>query len=204
MKVDDISQILDEMNRVAKDENRSVIHPFESPYITLGTGTLGLEFMKQVPELDAVIVPIGGGGLASGVSCAVKQINPKCAVYGVEPKGARSMSISLEQGKASALVDPPKSIADSLCAPRAEPYSFSICQKYIDEVVLVKDEELQNAMKIMFNDLKLIVEPAGAASTAALLGPLKTRCEGLRVGIIVCGSNIDLETFYDLVNGRIT
>ena len=137
VQIDDISQILDRMNTVAQDESRTIMHPFENPYITIGTGTLGLEFMQQVTNLDAVIVPIGGGGLASGVACAVKQINPSCKVYGVEPTGANSMRLSLDKGKPVKLPDGPISIADSLCAPKAEPYSFEMCQRYLDDVVLV-------------------------------------------------------------------
>lgn len=197
-QIDSISQILDEMNRVAKEENRTVMHPFENPFVTLGTATLGWEFMQQAPDLDAVIVPIGGGGLASGVACAVKQINPKCKVYGVEPVGANTMRLSIDRKKPVSLENGPKSIADSLCAPRAEPYSFSVCQKYLDDVVLIEDDEMRNAMRVLFSDLKLVTEPAGAAATAALLGPLKEKCSQLNVGIIACGSNIDLQTFQKL------
>ncbi len=93
----------------------------------------------------------------------------------------------------------PKSIADSLSSPRTEPYSFSVCQKYLDDVVLIEDDEMRRGMKVLFEDLKLAAEPAGAAATAALLGPLKDQCKGLKVGIIVCGSNIDTDTFNFLV-----
>ncbi|MCB0332354.1 MAG: threonine/serine dehydratase [Bdellovibrionales bacterium] len=196
--VDCISQILDEMHRVAKQESRTVMHPFEHPAITLGAGTLGVEFLEQVSDLDVVIVPIGGGGLASGVSCAIKEINPKCEVYGVEPVGANSMQLSIEQGSAVALQIPPKSIADSLCSPKAESYSFAVCQKYLDGVVLIEEGEIVEAMRILFEEGKVAVEPAGAAATAALLGPLRKRCLGRRVGVIVCGSNIDVETFFGL------
>ncbi len=194
--VDCISQILDEMHRVAEQEGRTVMHPFESPAITLGAGTLGLEFLDQVPSLDVVIVPIGGGGLASGVACAIKEANSNCEVYGVEPVGANSMQLSIEQGRAIVLHPPPKSIADSLCSPKAESYSFAVCQKYLDGVVLVEEQEIVQAMRILFEEGKLAVEPAGAAATAALLGPLRERCIGRRVGVVVCGSNIDVETFF--------
>ncbi len=200
IQVENISLVLDEMRRVAEVENRAIMHPFENPFVTLGTATLGYEFLNQAPDLDAVIVPIGGGGLASGVASAVKQINPRCKVYGVEPTGANAMSLSLQAGHSLRLPNGPRSIADSLSAPCTEPYSFSICQRYLDDVVLIEDDEMRAAMKILFEDLKLAVEPAGAAATAALLGPLKQRCKGLRVGIIVCGSNIDTETFHTFLN----
>ena len=200
IQVENISLVLTEMRRIAEIENRTIMHPFENPLVTLGTGTLGYEFINQVPDLDAVIVPIGGGGLASGVACAVKQINPHCKVYGVEPSGANSMTLSLAAGHPLTLPNGPRSIADSLSAPCTEPYSLSICQRFLDDVVLIEDDEMRTAMKILFEDLKLAVEPAGAAATAALLGPLKDRCIGLKTGIIVCGANIDTETFHSLLN----
>jgi len=200
IQLESLSVLLNEMRRIAEIENRAIMHPFENPLVTLGTATLGLEFLTQDPGLDALIVPIGGGGLASGVSCAAKQMNPRCKVYGVEPVGANSMALSLLEGHSVTLPGGPRSIADSLSAPCTEPYSFSVCQKYLDDVVLIEDDEMRKAMRILFEDLKLAVEPAGAAATAALLGPLKERCKGLRVGIIVCGANIDTETFHSLLN----
>ena len=200
VQVENISLVLDEMRRIAEVENRTIMHPFENPLVTLGTGTLGYEMLNQAPDLDAIIVPIGGGGLASGVACAVKQMRPGCKVYGVEPTGANAMSLSLAAGHPLTLPGGPKSIADSLSAPCTEEYSFSMCQRFLDEVVLIEDDEMRAAMRILFEDLKLAVEPAGAAATAALLGPLKDRCKGLRTGIIVCGTNIDIETFHSLLN----
>jgi threonine dehydratase len=202
VQVESIADVLDTMATIAHDENRTVIHPFENSYITLGTGTLGCELIADKPDLDIVIIPIGGGGLASGVSAAIKQISPRCKVFGVEPIGADSMSQSLKSGEPMKLKNGPKSIADSLCAPRAEPYSFSVCQKFLDDVVLIRDHEMQIAMDLLFHDLKLAVEPAGAAATAALIGPLREKCRGQKVGVIICGSNIDLETFYRLVGTK--
>lgn len=199
MQVENIADVLDVMVKVAEEEGRTIVHPFESENITLGTGTLGAEFMEQVPDLEAVIVPIGGGGLASGVACAVKQANPNCKVYGVEPRGANSMSLAFESGETGILIGGPKSIADSLSAPYSAPYSYRICRKFIDEIVLIEDDEMRRAMKILFEDLKLAVEPAGAASTAALIGPLKDKCADKKVGLIICGANIGTETFFDLI-----
>lgn len=202
MQVDTIADVLDEMERVAEAEGRAVVHPFEGHDITLGTGTLGYEFMQQVPDLEVVIVPIGGGGLASGVACAVKQMNPNCSVYGVEPSGANTMHLAFESGQTGKLPGGPKSIADSLSAPYSAPYSYGVCKRYIDDLVTIEDDDMRDAMKLLFEDLKLAVEPAGAASTAALLGPLKDRCVDKKVGLIVCGANIGTETFFDLIKGR--
>lgn len=191
-----ISDVLLKMSELAARDGSVVIHPFENPQITLGTATLGMEFMQQAGPLDAVIVPVGGGGLASGVASVVKQLSPQTRVYGVEPESAASLSYSLQQGRASRLPNPPKSIADSLCAPCSEPYSFALCRRYLDDVVLVSDHEVSRAVGVLFKHLKLAVEPAGAVATAALLGPLRERCAARKVGVIVCGANIDLATHY--------
>jgi threonine dehydratase len=148
--------------------------------------------------LDAVIVPIGGGGLCAGIAAAVKQALPACAVYGVEPEGADTMSRSLRSGRPESL-DRVRTIADSLGAPHAAPYSLALCQRFVDDVVLVDDDAICRAMALLFADMKLACEPAGATATAALRGPLAGRLAGKRVGVIVCGSNIDAATFHQQV-----
>src|SRR6266851_2726629 len=160
----------------------------------LGTATMGLEICEQARELDAVIVPIGGGGLCAGVASAVKQILPRCAVYGVEPEGADSMHRSFASGKPES-IDAVRTIADSLGAPHAAPYSFALCRRYVDRLVKVDDGALRSAMGLLFRSAKLAVEPAGAAATAALCGPLRETLSGKRVAVIVCGANIDAPTF---------
>lgn len=191
---EDIHEAFRLAHEVEVQEGRTMIHAFDGPLIAQGTATIGLEFISQVPRLDAVIVPIGGGGLCAGVAAAIKQINPGCLVYGVEPFGADVMYQSL-------LADHPgeiesvRSIADSLGAPHALPYSFGVCKRFVDEIVRVNDEALRKAMFYLFRDMKLVTEPATAASTAALLGPLRERLNGKRVGLIVCGANIDPATY---------
>jgi len=196
--VDDVHQAFDEVERIEREEGRFFVHPFEGREVALGTGGVGLELAGQVPGLDAVIVPIGGGGLAAGVSTAVKQAVPGCAVYGVEPEGADTMHRSFAAGTPQA-IDRVRTIADSLGAPHAAPYSFGLCRRFVDELVKVDDDALRSAMALLFREAKLAVEPAGAAATAALLGPLRERLAGRRVGLIVCGANIDSETFCSLL-----
>lgn len=191
---DDVHRAFDEVRRIEKDEVRSFVHPFEGKLTALGTATVGLELAEQVEPLDAVIVPIGGGGLCAGVATAVKHAQPGCEVFGVEPEGADTMHRSFAAGTPQAL-ESVETIADSLAAPHAAPYSFSLCQRFVDDLVKVSDQELRNAMRLMFDEAKLAVEPAGAAAIAALVGPLRERLRGKRVGIIVCGSNIDQATF---------
>jgi threonine dehydratase len=154
--------------------------------------------MRQVPKLDAVIVPVGGGGLAGGIAAAVKQIDPTCQVFGIEPFGADAMYQSFRAG-ATARLDKVDTIADSLGAPYSLPYSYGVCRRFVDDIVRVWDEEMCRAMHHLYRDMKLVCEPAAAAATAALLGPLRSRLDGKRVALIVCGSNIDPVRFGELV-----
>lgn len=179
-------------------EARPLIHPFEGLQTAIGTATLGLEFMEQVPDLDAVVVPIGGGGLCAGVSAAVKLVNPDCLVIGVEPVGADSMHRSFAAGSPQA-IERVATIADSLGAPYALPISYALCRDHVDDLVLVDDDALRAAMRFLLEQAKLAVEPAGAAATAALLGPLRDRLAGRKVGLIVCGANIDAASFARLI-----
>jgi threonine dehydratase len=190
----DVHAAFEEGERIEREEGRAFIHPFEGRGTVMGTATVGLELATQVADLDAVIVPIGGGGLCAGVSTAVKLLQPSCRVFGVEPVGADSMHRSFASGKPES-IDRVRTIADSLGAPYALPYSFSLCRANVDELVKIDDAEIVAAMRLMFEDVKLAVEPAGAAAVAALRGPLAERLRGQRVGVVVCGTNIDAQTF---------
>ncbi len=196
--VSDVHAGFRRVKEIQETESRAFIHPYEGLRVSLGTATLGLEFMEQLPDLDAVVVPIGGGGLASGVSAAVKQTRPDCMVFGVEPFGADTMYRSFASGSPAA-IDSIATIADSLGAPFATPMSYALCRAHIDELVRVTDQELVAAMRFLLEQARLAVEPASAASTAALLGPLRERLAGRRVGLIVSGANIDAATFVRLV-----
>jgi threonine dehydratase len=186
-----------EAERIAEEEGRTLIHPFEGKDVTLGTGGVGLEFIEAVSDLDAVIVSVGGGGLISGVAAAIKQINPHCAVYGVEPAGAASMSLSLAEGRPITL-GKVTTVADSLAPPMALPFAFSVIAHFVDDIVTVSDDEICAAMAIYQEEAKLAVEPAAAAALAGAIGPLRQRLIGKRIGIVVCGANIDSETFLAL------
>jgi threonine dehydratase len=192
--VDDVHRAFARVREIEAQEGRAFIHPFEGPLTALGTATMGLEICEQARDLDAIIVPIGGGGLCAGVAAAVKQLLPRCEVYGVEPAGADSMHRSFASGKPES-IDAVRTIADSLGAPHAAPYSFALCRRYVDRLVKVDDDALRSAMALLFRSAKLAVEPAGAAATAALCGPLRSTLDGKRVAVIVCGANIDALTF---------
>ena len=191
---EDVHRGFDAVKEIERAEGRTLIHPFEGPIVARGTATVGLEFMRQVPDLDAVVVPVGGGGLIAGIAAAVKAINPDCAVVGVEPEGADTLSRSLAAGE-PVRIDQVNTIADSLGAPYAAAYSFGLARQFVDRVVTISDDEMRAGMALLFHEMKLAVEPAGAATTAGLLGPLREPLAGKRVGLIVCGANIDLASF---------
>lgn len=186
------------VEKIAAAEGRSFIHPFEGENVVLGTGGLGLEILDAVPDLDAVLVAIGGGGLISGVAAAIKQVNPACQVYGVEPAGADLMKRSIAAGAPQTLTKP-ATIADSLAPPMTAPGAFALCRRFVDDIVTVSDDEIAAAMALLFREMKLAVEPAGAAAAAGLFGPLAARLGGKRLGVLVCGSNMDSASFTSLL-----
>jgi threonine dehydratase len=179
---------------IEREEGRFFVHPFNGYRTVLGTATLGAEWAEQSGGLDAVVLPVGGGGLAAGAATAFKLLMPGVKVYGVEPAGADAMSRSFAAG-GPIKMGPMQSIADSLMAPHTEAYSYGLCRRSVDALVTVGDDELRSAMLLLFEELKLAVEPACAAATAAVLGPLRERVEGKRVGVLLCGTNTDPATF---------
>ena len=196
--VDNVHQAFARVKEIEAEEGRLFVHPYEGPKTALGTATVGLEFIDQTraagATLDAVIIAAGGGGLSAGMSCAIKQMSPATAVYVVEPEGADSLSRSFKAGSPQS-IDAVRTIADSLGAPRCEPYSFALNRQFVDQVVLVSDDQIRDAMRLTFRVAKLVVEPAGAAALAALMFPLRTRLDGKTVGLVVCGANIDPQTY---------
>ena len=188
------SEMFERAEAFQRDQGRTFIHPFEGPRTLQGSAGVGLEIAEQMPELDAMIIPIGGGGLAGGIAAALRQLRPGTAIYGVEPEGANTMSMSIAQGNVLQR-ETVSSIADSLCPPRTEPFSFGVCNALLDEVVLVDDAALRRAMGLILSDLRLTVEPAAAATLAALCGPLRDRLAGKRVGTLCCGTNIAFEDY---------
>ncbi len=191
---DGVHEAFDTVARITEDEGRYLVHPFEGERIALGTATLGLEIMEQVPGAELLIVPVGGGGLCAGIASAARALNPACEIVAVEPEGADSMYRSIQAGSPQTLpsVD---TIADSLGAPFAMPYSFELCRQNVDDFVRVPDSAIRAAMRFLFQRLNIAVEPACAATTAALLGPLRERALNRRVAILFCGSNIDWQSF---------
>ncbi len=180
--------------KIQQDEGRFFVHPFDGPDIATGTGTIGLEINEQVDDFDTVVVSIGGGGLIGGISNTLRQIRPDCEIIGVEAEGADSMHRSYAAGRAES-IDEVRTIADSLGAPFATPYSYSLCKNNVNQLAMVSDKELQQAMGFLYKSMRIAVEPACVASTAALLGPLRDELKGQSVVLVFCGSNIDWPTW---------
>lgn len=196
--VNDVHAAFEQVRLIEAEEGRFFIHPFEGETVALATATIGYEFHQQLfaqkNSIDAMIIAVGGGGLCAGVSSAIKLLAPDCEIYAVEPQGADSMYQSFQAGSPQkiAKVD---TLADSLGAPHTEAYSFSVCKNHVEKVVKVSDEEILQALYFVFQDLKLAVEPAAAAAVAALAGPLRASLQGRSVGMIICGANIDAESY---------
>ncbi|MCH9695801.1 MAG: threonine/serine dehydratase [Gammaproteobacteria bacterium] len=179
---------------IQDEEGRYFVHPFDGPSIALGAGTAGLEICEQVSDFDALLVPVGGGGLIAGVSNAVKQLRPAVQIIGVEPEGADSMHRSFAAGEPES-IDKVRTIADSLGAPFALPYSFALTRANVDRLAMINDADLRRTMRWLYREMQLAVEPACAATAAALLGPLRDSMRGKHVVIVMCGSNTDWQTF---------
>jgi threonine dehydratase len=186
---DDVHEAFSRARQIELEEGRTFVHPFEGPRVSTGTGTLGLEMLRQQDDLEAVIVPVGGGGLISGVAAAVRQARPECVVYGAEPAGNDVIRRSLASGRPEQARDV-DTIADSLSPPFAMPYSLGLIRRFVEDVVLVSDDAMLEGIHLLASRMKLAVEPAAAAAAAAALGPLRDRIAGRRVGIVVCGTNI--------------
>lgn len=195
---DNITDAFAKMHEISEAENRSIVHPFEGYNMSLGAATCGAEMFAQIPKLDVVVLPVGGGGLISGMAAALKLLNPDIEVFGVEPYGADSMYQSFQSGKPEA-IDKVDTIADSLGSPTALPYSYALARANVTDIIRVTDDDLRQTMRLMNETLKLMVEPACAASLTGALGPLKSHLAGKNIGLIACGANISRARFMEIV-----
>jgi threonine dehydratase len=179
-----------EAMRRCLDRDLTFIHPFDDEAVIAGQGTIGLEMLEVTADLDAVIVPVGGGGLIAGIACAVKETNPKIKVIGVQTSKLPSMKAALEHHQ---LVTLPanKTIADGIAVRRAGDVTFPLAEKYVDDVVTVDDEEIANAILIMLEKEKTLTEGAGAVGAAAVLNR-KIPMRGKKLGVLISGGNIDV------------
>ena len=176
------------------------VHPFDDPVLHAGHGSVGLEVLEDVPDAAVVIVPIAGGGLIAGVATAIKGLRPGTRVIGVEPEGAATMTAALAAGAVVPIA--PKSIADGLAAPFVGEGTLAVCRELVDEVVLVRDDEIEEAFRFLYTRAKLACEPAGAAATAALLSGKVVLEPDEQVVAVVSGGNVAPETASAILAAR--
>ena len=175
--------------RLQKETGATFIHPFDDPMVIAGQGTIGLEIMDDLPDVNTIVVPIGGGGLASGVAAAVKMLHPNVRIVGVQASGAAGMKASLDAGHVVAL-DSAKTIADGIAVKQPGSLTFDICRQYVDEVVTVDDDEIAQAILFLMERGKMVAEGAGAAPVAAIMNR-KFDVSG-KVAAVISGGNIDV------------
>lgn len=174
-----------------EEKGYTFIHPFDDLDVIAGQGTIGLEILDQLPDVDAVVVPIGGGGLISGVAYAIKQVNPSCKVYGVQASGAPSMKNAVNDGKIETL-DKVQTIADGIAVKTPGEHTFELVQNYVDGIYTVSDDEIALAILTLMEQQKLVSEGAGAVPVAAVMNGKIPDIEGKKVCCLVSGGNIDV------------
>ena len=177
--------------RIAAETGATVVPPFDHPWIVAGAGTAAMELLDQAPELDALVVPIGGGGLISGCSIAARHARPGIRIFGAEPADGNDTYLSLAAGK-RVEIPPPGTIADGLRSQMPGEITFPIVQKHVEQIVLLTDDEIRATVKFLLTRLKILAEPSGAVAAAAVL--FKKLPPGLgRVGVVISGGNVDYE-----------
>ncbi len=186
------------MQQIREEKNLTLVHPFDDPEVMAGAGTIGLEILDDLPTVDVVVVPVGGGGLISGISTAIKSIHPQTKIYGVEPEGAAGLTAALREGKVVRL-ERTQTIADGLAAPFTGDNALEHIHAYVDDVVIVTDDEIAEALRFILERTKLLVEPAGAAATAALLSGKIPVPAASRVVSIASGGNVDTSRLREIL-----
>jgi threonine dehydratase len=197
----DVGETATEMNRLRDERGLTVVHPFDQPEVIAGNGTLGLEIVEDVPDVDVVVVGIGGGGLISGVASALRAVRPSVRIYGVEPVGSNAMSAALAAGQPVAIR--PLSVADGLGAPFAGEWTLPIVRALVDDVVLLTDPEILAGVRFGLERLKQVLEPAGAAALAAMLLGRIPIVAGQRVVVVLSGGNVALDRIGELLGAAV-
>jgi threonine dehydratase len=187
---DTVGEAFAAMERIGAERGLTFTHPFDDPEVIAGHGSVGLEILEDVPDVDVIVVGIGGGGLISGIACALKESRPSVRVYGVEPTGAAAMTLAFEAGEPVPMT--PRTVADGLAAPFASELTLAMCRRYLDDIVLLDDDDILGGVRFAMERMKQALEPAGAAALAAVLhGRIRIR-DGERVAVVASGGNLDL------------
>jgi threonine dehydratase len=184
--------------RIQQRDNRCFIHPFNDRLVMAGQGTIGLELLEQNPYLEMVVVPIGGGGMISGIAVALKETNPRIQVVGVQTSVLPSMKRAVDAGKLVE-VEPATTIADGIAVKRPGDITFEVIREYVDEIVTVDEEEIANAILLLLEREKTVVEGAGAVGLAALLNGKIAKARGRKVAVVLSGGNIDMNVISRII-----
>ncbi|HXE74264.1 MAG TPA: threonine/serine dehydratase [Candidatus Xenobia bacterium] len=179
------------VEKIRKEQGKLLVHSFDDEGTIRGNGTLGLELLEQLPELDVVLVPTSGGGLLGGVAAVIKQQRPEALIYGVQPENMPAMKVSLQKGKPTYTQTSP-SVADGLVAAQPGALTFKLAQQYVEDVLLVSEDEIRGAVAHLLDKEKLVIEPSGAVSVAALLRHLKGKLYGRNIVAVLTGGNVEL------------
>ncbi len=195
----DVHAAFEKLRELQAERGLTLVHPFDDPMLVAGHGTMALEMLEDGGAFDAVVVGIGGGGLISGTATTFRHLSPDTRLFGVEPSGAATMTAALQAGEA-VRVENLDTIADGLAPPFAGDLNLSIVQQTVESVIVVSDEEIRTAMSLLLERCKLLVEPAGAAALAALLGGHVPVPSGARVGVVLSGGNVDIGRLPDMLS----
>jgi threonine dehydratase len=193
----DVGETFAEMRRISEEQGLTFVHPFDDPEVIAGNGSVGFEILDDLPDVDVVVVGVGGGGLISGIAAAMKEQRPTVRVYGVEPEGSNAVQLAMAAGHVVTIQ--PRSVADGLGAPFAGEWTLAMCQRYVDGIVLLDDPTILAGVRIAAERMKQVLEPAGAAALAAVMFgriPIKP---GERVCVVACGGNVDLTRLGELL-----
>lgn len=183
---------------IQKETGATFLHPFNDPYVIAGQGTIALEIFNELQDVDAIVVPIGGGGLISGIAIAIKALNPKVKIIGVEPENASSMKDSIEKGEIQTLQSA-NSIADGIAVKTPGDLTYSIIKENVDEIVRVSENELANALFFLMENEKIMAEGAGAASVAAVISN-KIEMVNKKIVTLISGGNIDMNMVINIID----
>jgi threonine dehydratase len=192
-----VGETFAEMERIRDAEGLTFVHPFDDPAVIAGNGTVGLEIVEDVPDVDVVVVGVGGGGLISGIASAIKARRPSARIIGVEPERSNAVSLAIEHGEIVTIQ--PQSVADGLGAPFAGRWTMAITRKLLDEIVLLDDPTILAGLRFGLERLKQVLEPAGAAALAAVLAGRVAIAEGERVVVVLSGGNVEVTRLGELI-----